>query len=61
MTICTPPTGKYVKEHSVPKAKPNSPDKMAHCQARFIQRNGQVIPASSGQMYRYITHQVPKP
>ena len=56
-----PPTGRYTREHKVPKARPYSPAKMAHCQPRFIQRNSQVSSASSGQMYRYITHQLPKP
>ena len=56
-----PPTGRYTREHKVPKARPYSPEKMAHCQALSIQRNSQVSRASSGQTYRYIAHQLPKP
>lgn len=55
------PIKKYGMEQSAPKHSPNIPERMANDTAESARFIFEAINDKSGQLYRYMTHQSPKP
>ncbi len=55
------PMKKYGMEQSAPKHSPNIPERMANDTAEFVFLIFDAENDKSGQLYRYMTHQRPKP